>query len=260
MEKIIIKAGNIDDSLSIFRDKELKNIFFSMNAYVASVLRTGRIIANNSGITEIYIGRQKVIQVEVIESDKKRYPLLVSRNNGLDPYYKPDNLLKKESGKRLWNPEKELYVEQECAKAYEAMAMDAKQDKIFMRITNAFRSYSDQEVMLNKYIKNKGIIEANKIVAPPGFSEHQLGEALDVAGAISETGENISTNQEVWQWIADNAYKYGFMIKNVKGKERIHGGIYEPWHIRFINDVDVAEYIHKREITLNEYLEKVEER
>ena len=93
--------------------------------------------------------------------------------------------------------------------------------------------------------------------APVGFSEHHTGLALDVGGMQKLDGTYVTTNQEVYEWLDENCYKYGFMIKNLKGKEYITGTKYEPWHIRYIGDVKVTEILHQKEITLDEYLEVV---
>ncbi len=95
---------------------------------------------------------------------------------------------------------------------------------------------------------------ANKTVAYPGQSEHQTGLAMDVSShkmgfklhqSFGETIEGI--------WLANNAPKFGFIIRYPKGKEHITGYKYEPWHLRYVG-VQVAEEIAQKGITLEEYL------
>ena len=62
-------------------------------------------------------------------------------------------------------------------------------------------------------------------------------------------------NTSEGQWLNNNCYKYGFIIRYPKGKESITGYIYEPWHIRYVG-VDVATQLYNggNWITLEEYL------
>ena len=141
--------------------------------------------------------------------------------------------------------------------AYTAMAVQAAKEGVVMRVTSAYRSYNDQIEALSIQARRYGEKRAKELGAPAGFSEHQLGLALDLGGWIDESGEQITKNEDVYKWIDENCYKYGFMLKNPPGKEHITGGIYEPWHIRYIGDLDIARYVHEQGITLNEYLEQL---
>ena len=88
---------------------------------------------------------------------------------------------------------------------------------------------------------------AGGMVAVPGTSEHQLGIAVDI-----NADKSRSTNDEVYQWLAGNAYKYGFILRYPQGKEDITGTDYEPWHYRYVGE-DVAEEIYMKQICLEEY-------
>lgn len=55
------------------------------------------------------------------------------------------------------------------------------------------------------------------------------------------------------KWLKENCYKYGFILRYLKGKENITGYAYEPWHIRYVG-VDVATEIMQKNLTLEEYL------
>ena len=57
---------------------------------------------------------------------------------------------------------------------------------------------------------------------------------------------------ESFFWIKENSYKYGFILRYPKGKEHIHGYIYEPWHYRYVGK-DAAKIIHDEDITFDEY-------
>ncbi len=117
-----------------------------------------------------------------------------------------------------------------------------------MPLLSGFRSYTRQTTLYNNYVKNYGEEKASTFSAKPGQSEHQSGLAFDV-GELSDTYGDTPAGR----WLADNAHKYGFIIRYLKGKESITGYQYEPWHIRYVGK-SVAEDIYKRQVTLEEYL------
>ena len=76
-----------------------------------------------------------------------------------------------------------------------------------------------------------------------------MGIAVDI-----NADKTRSTNEEVYQWLAENAYKYGFILRYPQGKEDITGGAYEPWHYRYVGK-DAAEEIYNDQVCLEEYME-----
>ena len=55
-----------------------------------------------------------------------------------------------------------------------------------------------------------------------------------------------------FNWMINNSYKYGFILRYPKGKENITGFKYEPWHYRYVGK-DIAKYIYENNLTLEEY-------
>ena len=55
-----------------------------------------------------------------------------------------------------------------------------------------------------------------------------------------------------YKWMQENAYKYGFILRYPKYKTNITGYQYEPWHYRYVGK-DSAEFIHKNDLTYEEY-------
>lgn len=124
-------------------------------------------------------------------------------------------------------------------------------------IACGYRGYDMQARLYNQEIENKGTTSAEMWVAPPGHSEHQTGLAFDFnlnlqngSGGIQYSGENI------YSWLNDNCYKYGFIVRYMLGKEQITGYEYEPWHFRYVGEA-AATYIFNNELTLEEYLDIV---
>jgi D-alanyl-D-alanine carboxypeptidase len=98
-------------------------------------------------------------------------------------------------------------------------------------------------------------------VAVPGYSEHHTGLALDLYFILDGTtvyyNEDLVRYPEVWAKIHAKLADYGFILRYLEGKEDITGYSYEPWHIRYIDDVALAKEITARGITLEEYIEEL---
>lgn len=136
----------------------------------------------------------------------------------------------------------------EARAALNKMFADAKAEKnLDMWVCSGFRSYNVQKGLYNSYVRRDGVKNADRYSARPGYSEHQTGLAFDINYADSRfTG----TPQAVW--LAENAHKYGFILRYPEGKESVTGYMYEPWHYRYIG-VENAEKIYASRLTLEEY-------
>jgi len=120
--------------------------------------------------------------------------------------------------------------------------------------TSGYRSFATQEATHNHWINVMGWEEAIRVSAPPGHSEHQLGLALDISthglgGALSQAFSNTAEGR----WVANNAHRFGFIIRYPQNREPDTGYIYEPWHIRFVG-VTAATEIFNRGLILEEFL------
>lgn len=134
----------------------------------------------------------------------------------------------------------------------------ARENGVYPIVASGYRTRSEQEELYYDKIaayKAEGYSEAEAKeaaelwVAIPGTSEHQLGLAVDInADGIRSAG------QEVYDWLAQNAYKYGFIHRYPSDKTEITGVANEPWHYRYVG-VEAAAEIHSQGICLEEYLE-----
>jgi len=108
-----------------------------------------------------------------------------------------------------------------------AAATEANTD---IKIVSAYRSFTDQTVLKGQYKVEYGA-GANKFSADQGYSEHQLGTAIDFSAtglpAIAESFDKSSA----FKWLSENAHKYGFTLSYPKGNNFY---VYEPWHWRFV--------------------------
>lgn len=120
-------------------------------------------------------------------------------------------------------------VRSQTSKAFNKMAQAAKKDGVNLFILSGFRPYKRQEYLFNRSVKNRGIEHAEKYVARPGASQHQLGTAVDISSV-----EDSFVNSKEYAWLKENACKYGFSLSFPKGQEEKTGYSFESWHYRYI--------------------------
>lgn len=120
------------------------------------------------------------------------------------------------------------------------------QEKLFLRKVNAY--------MNNGYSYLEAYKKSSTDVLVPGASEHQLGIAFDIVVDYHAVLDEAFGNTEGGMWLRDHACEYGFILRYPKGKEYITGIEYEPWHFRYVGK-EAAEYIYKKGVTLEEFLD-----
>jgi LAS superfamily LD-carboxypeptidase LdcB len=138
------------------------------------------------------------------------------------------------------------------------MIAAAKKDEIDLQVVSAYRSFETQAELKGTYLQTYGS-GANTFSADQGYSEHQLGTAVDLASKNS--GLDGFGQSAAFPWLQKNAYKYGFILSYPEGNSYY---MYEPWHWRFVGE-DLANDLHKDNTSfydwdqrkINEYLVKI---
>lgn len=137
----------------------------------------------------------------------------------------------------------------------------AKEEGLYLIVREGYRTAEEQEEIFNGKVqayRNEGYSKARakrlakKWVALPGTSEHQLGIAVDI-----NADKDRSANDEAYVWLAENAHRYGFILRYPQGKEDITGTSYEPWHFRYVG-IENAQVIYEKQICLEEFRENAE--
>lgn len=134
-----------------------------------------------------------------------------------------------------------------CSAAFKQMQAAAAKEGLNIYASSGFRSYSHQSNLYSKYCANDGQAAADRYSARPGHSEHQTGLAIDlntITYSFADTAEG--------KWVAENCWKYGFILRYPSGKEAQTGYRYEPWHIRYVG-ASKAEAIYNSGLCLEEY-------
>ena len=79
----------------------------------------------------------------------------------------------------------------------------------------------------------------------------------DLAASIFQAVVNQTkcSSEKVYSWLANNAYKYGFIKRYPSSKSYITGINNEPWHYRYVGK-EAAATIKNQNLCLEEYLKK----
>ena len=214
------------------------------------------------------------VSLTELQSD---HAILVNRDNLLDESFKPQDMVKM-TVKCASSAKIEL--RQIAADALVTMFEDAAavteytyqvqssdgtwKEKTFssdsglrLILKSGFRSYGTQKTTYNNYLaRNNG--KDDGISSPPGASEHQSGLACDVLSVDYNTN-NKYMNDSFYQtpeaqWMEENCYAYGFIIRYPKDKESITQVPYEPWHLRYVGR-EIAGHIRSSGSCLEEFSE-----
>lgn len=133
-------------------------------------------------------------------------------------------------------------------------------DGLYPLVWSSYRETADQQRLMDEKIesyisvglsKHDAEKEAKLWVAEPGYSEHQLGLAVD----INSEDENLCSSWDVYAWLAEHCHEYGFILRYPEDKTEITGIDYEPWHFRYVGKA-AAKEIMESGMCLEEYIEK----
>jgi D-alanyl-D-alanine carboxypeptidase len=153
---------------------------------------------------------------------------------------------------RSYNGTQQLRGEAADALITMLQAAEAEGHAILARST--YRSYEDQVATYNLNVQQLGQAEADRVSARPGHSEHQLGTTADLTSAsVSFELDQAFGDTDEGRWLAENSWRFGFIISYPDGKEPITGYAYEPWHVRWIGEAEAAS-VAASGLTLHEYL------
>ncbi|MFW5940730.1 MAG: D-alanyl-D-alanine carboxypeptidase family protein [Chloroflexota bacterium] len=186
---------------------------------------------------------------------------LVSRDYGLSREYEPGDLVPLSdyfpTTVTLGYPTE---VRQVLVEPLQAIINAMQAEGLRPQIISGYRSYSAQTMALQKWLEQYPDW-ADRLSAPPGHSEHQLGTTVDFGSpelaemldeafiqfhpAFDQTSEG--------EWLHENAYRYGFVLSYPEGAYERTGFYYEPWHFRYVG-VELATQLHQEQLTISEYL------
>lgn len=182
------------------------------------------------------------------------YLVLVNRQHGLEADFSPSDMRRLNVLDYTGVPATTMYMRDRAATAVEDLFQATQNEAGFTLLArSAYRSYEQQSQLYHYKLHRYGIDIVDDWVAIPGHSEHQTGLALDVATPASGRGEVSFGYTLESQWLAENAHRFGFIIRYPQGREAETGVMFEPWHIRYVG-IEAATEIFERDWILEEFV------
>lgn len=180
--------------------------------------------------------------------------VVVNKKYSLPIDYKPSDLVVPDVSFSYSGVLEQSYMRAPAAKQMEKMFAAAKKEGVTLNAVSGFRSGARQKVLYNNYVARDGKAAADQYSARPGHSEHQTGLTFDISAPSVGNGLTAALGDtKEGKWIANNAAKFGFIVRYDRGFQSRTGYTYEPWHIRYVG-VDVATQIKNNGQTLEEYM------
>ena len=157
----------------------------------------------------------------------------------LSDNYAPARLVEIPSAYK-YNEQSPLQIIPEVLPFLTNMLDAAKADNVTIYVSSAYRSFGTQSALKGQYTMVYGTGTANSFSADQGYSEHQLGTAVDLITTGTGGALEGFDKKPAYAWMQENAYKYGFTLSYPQDNGYY---IFEPWHWRFVG-VKLAKNIH----------------
>ncbi len=228
--------------------------FIALAVAVAACAIAAFQINRNAGDSFVRVAASEQSLAEV-----SSYPRIVSHSSPLPEDYVPDNLMSLgtlPNGENVW-------LRADAAEAFLEMCAAMSKDGLGIVPVRGYTSYEDQSGVLadaadRLVAEGAKADEARKIAAAdvfaPGEDEAQLGTSVDVSIDVNCVDKFTLTEQ--YQWICQNAYRYGFIIRYTADKKNITCVSAKPWHLRYVGR-EAAEFMVSCNMCLEEYVAAV---
>jgi len=205
-------------------------------------------------VTYVNIGLDKDFYSFVKDADMSYGNLiLMNKYNKLKEDYTPSDL-EEINNKYFINGNTNVRkLKKEAKEAFEMLSEDSINNETPVYGQSAFRPYEMQERLYNSAVSTYGEKQADIDTAKPGFSEHQTGLAIDVSSTKDGNMLDFDSSKS-FEWMNENAHKYGFILRYEENKTDITGFMYESWHYRYVGiDVATDMYENYPNLTYEEY-------
>lgn len=140
-----------------------------------------------------------------------------------------------------------ILLQPEAANSFETMLADAEREGVYLVPISGFRTVTDQQYLFFEIKAERGqsVSTRAEVSAPPGYSEHHTGYAVDI-GDANRPGTDLSVafeDTEAFRWLETNAPRYSFELSFPEGNDQ--GVQYEPWHWRFVGNSESLETFYR---------------
>lgn len=185
--------------------------------------------------------------INLTNEEANNIDIIVNKYYKLNSNYEPSDLTKINSKYSSGNNQR---LRKEAATKFEEMAQNALDNGLKIYAGSTYRSYSYQLGLYNRYVLKDGFAEAETYSARAGYSEHQLGLAVDI---LNGKWSYLSETDKEYTWLIDNSYKYGYILRYPRGKEYVTGYVFEDWHFRYLG-IELATKVYNSGLTYDEYV------
>ncbi len=247
-DKNIINYISLDYFKEENLDRYIKYDFIdTKSVYDTTILKEKYNYEDTVTFVNAYLDKDYYSNDIPLSKDKaSKLDVIVNKYYKLDKDYEPEDLTVINS-KFASGTQK---LRKEAAGKFEEMASDMLKENLKIYAGSTYRSYSYQEGLYNRYVKKDGFKEAETYSARAGYSEHQLGLAVDI---VNGKWNYLSEGDKEYTWLVNNSYKYGFILRYPHESEYITGYVFEDWHFRYLG-IDLATKVHESKLTYDEYI------
>ena len=156
-----------------------------------------------------------------------------------------------------------IKVEKEALKKYNELRDALLEEGVDLGGRRIIKKESRQEELWKEFEEEYWIDYTQKYVAVPWYSEHHTALAIDICikkdWELIYDNDEMTEEREIFAKVHEKLADYWFILRYLEGKDDITWYGYEPWHLRYIRDVDVAKEIMEKWLTLEKYLGEVNE-
>jgi D-alanyl-D-alanine carboxypeptidase len=143
-----------------------------------------------------------------------------------------------------------ILLRQAAAERFLSLVAAAAAEGVLIEPVSGFRSIEDQEYLFFEVKAERGQVATTRaeVSAPPGYSEHHTGYAIDIVdGSRPDIGlvEAFETT-DAFRWMQANAAFYSFELSFPRDNPQ--GISYEPWHWRFVGDRHSLETFYRANV------------
>lgn len=203
-------------------------------------------------------------------ADRDAYLLLVNADHPLTADDAPTDLVAVTNSRS----DRTEYMREVPEKALQALFLEAAAEGMTyvnpatgqkLSVMSGYRSYERQKSLFATYVSKemnqRGLSRAQAEAyvltysCREGTSEHQTGLCVDMHNLSS--ADQSFQNQEAAKWLAENAWKFGFILRFPEDKTDVTGISFEPWHFRFVGRYH-AYQIYQNGLCLEEYVASLE--
>jgi len=184
-----------------------------------------------------------------IISNREGYLTLANKEVLLSGDYEPDDLVTLTVRKVYTG----MQMRKAASLALEEMFEAAEADGCILYVKSAYRSYQTQKTMYSNRVSSMGYDDG--LVQKPGASDHQTGLGCDILNLEWTRKEKMNKDfaaAKEAQWMAENCWRFGFVIRYMEDKEEETGIKYEPWHLRYVGK-EAAQYMYEHHQCLEDF-------